>query len=246
MKPAPFRSSLTGDASWLPEVELVDRASEPVERNAAGMPTALGTDELLLAVAGEIFVERGFRGASMTQIADRAGYSKGVLYYYFGSKTQLFELVVLRQCAHHRRQLAVPSSLDVRSYLTVVLYRLTRLMFSDRSLATHRMMAFDSASFPELSRALLESGIRRAEQQIARCLTPTIFDGRMESCAPTMAAQQLVSLALGAPYQKCLQCSSPPPSADEIDARILSAIDTILGAYGPELDLVPAPVGARN
>jgi AcrR family transcriptional regulator len=51
-----------------------------------------GTDarEALLRAAAEVFSERGFKDASVDEIASRAGYSKGALYWHFESKDDLF------------------------------------------------------------------------------------------------------------------------------------------------------------
>jgi len=53
---------------------------------------AQGTDAraVLLEAAAEVFAERGFRGASVDEIAQRAGYSKGALYWHFETKHELF------------------------------------------------------------------------------------------------------------------------------------------------------------
>ena len=44
----------------------------------------------LLAAAGEIFVRRGYHAATMAEIADRAGFSKPVLYRQFSGKLELY------------------------------------------------------------------------------------------------------------------------------------------------------------
>ena len=44
----------------------------------------------LLDAAAEVFADRGLREASVDEIADRAGYSKGAVYWYFESKDGLF------------------------------------------------------------------------------------------------------------------------------------------------------------
>jgi AcrR family transcriptional regulator len=53
---------------------------------------AEGTDAraALLAAAAEVFARRGFQGASVDEIAARAGYSKGALYWHFQTKHELF------------------------------------------------------------------------------------------------------------------------------------------------------------
>ncbi|MDQ1650199.1 MAG: hypothetical protein QOG60_2256 [Frankiaceae bacterium] len=50
----------------------------------------------LLEVAESIFAERGFKGVSMDEVADRAQISKPVLYDHFGSKDGLLAAVVVR------------------------------------------------------------------------------------------------------------------------------------------------------
>jgi AcrR family transcriptional regulator len=45
---------------------------------------------LLLAAARRVFLERGYYGASVDQIADAAGFSTGVVYSQFGGKAELF------------------------------------------------------------------------------------------------------------------------------------------------------------
>lgn len=51
------------------------------------------TQEKLLEVATEVFYEKGFYGARMQEIADRAGLNKAMLHYYFRNKEQLFDAV---------------------------------------------------------------------------------------------------------------------------------------------------------
>jgi AcrR family transcriptional regulator len=48
----------------------------------------------LMAAALELFVEKGFAGTRLDDIAARAGVSKGTLYLYFDSKEALFKAVI--------------------------------------------------------------------------------------------------------------------------------------------------------
>jgi len=45
---------------------------------------------LLLAAARRVFLERGYHGASLDQIAEEAGFSTGVVYSQFEGKADLF------------------------------------------------------------------------------------------------------------------------------------------------------------
>src|SRR5439155_119983 len=48
----------------------------------------------LLRAAADVFAERGFRDASIDEVAERAGYSKGAVYWHFASKGDLFFALV--------------------------------------------------------------------------------------------------------------------------------------------------------
>jgi AcrR family transcriptional regulator len=70
-----------------------------VARHAHGrVPRELRRRQIL-AVATELFIGRGFIGASMEEIARRAGVTKPVVYELVGSKEQLFHEVVMAEVA---------------------------------------------------------------------------------------------------------------------------------------------------
>lgn len=50
----------------------------------------LSTEEHILQVAREVFMQNGYDGTSMQMIADRAGINKSLLHYYYRSKERLF------------------------------------------------------------------------------------------------------------------------------------------------------------
>ena len=52
------------------------------------------TEQIILNKAKEVFMQKGFAGARMQEIADAAGINKAMLHYYFRSKEQLFKVIV--------------------------------------------------------------------------------------------------------------------------------------------------------
>jgi AcrR family transcriptional regulator len=68
----------------------------PVERLTPERRRAM-TRAHLLDAAAEVFAERGFYGATLDQIADAAGFSKGAVYSNFASKDDLFLALIQRQ-----------------------------------------------------------------------------------------------------------------------------------------------------
>lgn len=53
-------------------------------------PPLTHSREAILAAAERLFVERGYRGISMREIASEVGMTKAALYYHFRDKEQLF------------------------------------------------------------------------------------------------------------------------------------------------------------
>ena len=70
------------------------------------------TRQALLDAAAEVFANRGFGGASLDEIAEVAGYTKGAVYSNFGSKDELF-LAVLQD--RMRRQVELLDGLAERA-----------------------------------------------------------------------------------------------------------------------------------
>src|SRR5689334_15289154 len=93
-KPTPARA-IPAAASG-PSATTVPEASEPPSRPSQ---TAIGSRkvagdrgdkrEAILAAALELFVERGFYGTAVPEIAERAGVGAGTIYRYFESKETL-------------------------------------------------------------------------------------------------------------------------------------------------------------
>jgi AcrR family transcriptional regulator len=88
----------------------------PSDAQAAATPPAAGrltreqskanTRERLLAAARSAFAESGFHGASVEEIATRAGFSTGALYSNFGGKEDLFLVLMEREIEEHAREIA--------------------------------------------------------------------------------------------------------------------------------------------
>jgi AcrR family transcriptional regulator len=76
------------------------RASRPTraEKSAA-------TSAALLSAAAATFAERGFGAATMDEIAERVGLSKGALYYRYKSKEDLFLALLDERCAAYVAEL---------------------------------------------------------------------------------------------------------------------------------------------
>jgi AcrR family transcriptional regulator len=64
------------------------------------------TRERLLAAARSAFASSGFHGASVDEIASRAGFSTGALYSNFDGKEDLFLVLMEREIDEHAREIS--------------------------------------------------------------------------------------------------------------------------------------------
>jgi AcrR family transcriptional regulator len=76
----------------------VHRSKTPIETSARALQ--------ILAAADELLSERGPDQVSMRDVAERAGVNKALIFYYFGSRTELFEKVLERYYRNHAKVLA--------------------------------------------------------------------------------------------------------------------------------------------
>lgn len=72
----------------------------------AGTPRARQTRDRLIEAAAGVFAERGYRGATMREIAERAGANLAAAHYHFGSKLDLYRAVVAVQFERLEARLA--------------------------------------------------------------------------------------------------------------------------------------------
>ena len=82
----------------------------------------LETRDRLIDAAGRVFAERGYRGATMREIADRAGANLAAAHYHFGSKQDLYREVA-RACFERLEQRLAASGGAIDAQATAKLSR---------------------------------------------------------------------------------------------------------------------------
>ncbi|MDR0719280.1 MAG: TetR/AcrR family transcriptional regulator [Treponema sp.] len=84
----------------------------------------------ILRAAEDLFIEVGYEKASMRQIAERAGLTKGALYHHFDSKEDLLD----KLCAEHNRALSEAASSLVNDTSFSCFKRMRRVMEMSRDM----------------------------------------------------------------------------------------------------------------
>ena len=148
----------------------------------------------MLAVASQVFAERGFAAATMREIAAGAGLHPSSLYYYFRSKEEMLEAIVIEANRISLDHLAAVEAVGGAAPVAVRLYRIVH--FDVRVLCelpydigeVLRMAALREARFTQYwqDRRQLHDGV---EQLIA----VGIADGSLRAVDPCLASLTLLS-----------------------------------------------------
>ena len=156
----------------------------------------------ILEVAQELLVEKGYRGASMDEIAARVGIAKGTLYQHFAHKEDLV-LVLLEQHVERFAQTvdeAAAAPAPARARLEQVL----RYVYDDRDGAYGMMQLLtrDGEIWKSLAAAGKEQALGRMDRtmaQVARILEDGRADGSFDPELPTtlMTRAFMNALTLG-------------------------------------------------
>ena len=187
----------------------------------------------ILDGARRVFLDDGFDGASMNEVARAAGVSKGTLYVYFASKEELFAALLRDEKRGQAEQLCgfTDDDLDLRSTLHGFGVRFIELMLRPDSLAHLRTVMAVAPKFPEIGRAYYEAGPETGRRRIARYLDRQVADGRL-TIADTLAASILFFELLKAGILlEALLSIGPRPTPADVERHVEQAVELFIKAH---------------
>ena len=150
-------------------------------------------DARILAAACEVFLEKGFEGASIEEIAEAARSGKPTIYARFGDKRALFTEVVMRDllCRIAEFKPEVPTGATIEARLTCAAITLLRWGFDGGRIGLMRLAIAEARRFPDLASTVgrearelsTELGVRLLEQ-----VTPSGELHALQAFAPERVA----------------------------------------------------------
>lgn len=199
----------------------------------------------ILEIAEPLFLENGYQGTSMSQIAAAVGGSKGTLYSYFENKEALFEACMqLRVQAKASAVFAMPDpSGDLSEVLTLLGKRFLKLITEASSVTLLRLLYHESPRFPEIGRIFYKTCILPGSRQLAAYLALADQKGLLDIPDPAMAAEQFLRLCESDLVMPVMLCVTSRISKEDADRGVSSAVSTFLAAYRPKST---AAVGAKR
>jgi AcrR family transcriptional regulator len=191
----------------------------------------------LLAAALDLFVEKGYAGTRLEDVATRAGVSKGTLYLYFQNKEELLKAVVrenvvtpLAEAAQQVRDFDGPTADLMRGLISTW----WKDFGASQAGGLAKLMVAESGNFPEIATFFLEEVIepwhRLLGSVIERGIKRREFRQVDVALFTRVMTAPLVMLSLW--NRSFSACSTQPVDADAFVEMLLDTHVTALAA-GP-------------
>jgi AcrR family transcriptional regulator len=206
----------------------------------AAHPTALhlvGDEESakrrqILDGASKVFLDLGFDGASMGEIARAAGVSKGTLYVYFADKNRLFEAIVEREMSDQQNvAFNFDPARDVATTLREFGMAYIQLLCRPGGGSAIRTVMAIAERMPEVGRRYYEQVLEKTINRLALYLDSrvTAKDLVIDDCQ--LAASQFMLTCQAALFLPFIFQAAPPPSVERMAKVVDSATRMFLAAY---------------
>lgn len=186
------------------------------------------TRELILRSALATFLERGFEGTRMVDVASRAGLAKGTLYLHFADKEALFEFVLQEMMSAPLARLrTAPPGADesVRTRLSKLFVPLLEDFEASGRASVLRLIIAEGARFPALAEIHRRLVIDPMMKAVAVVLEGATDQKRLE---PLVRCPQL----LGAPVIMASVWNELWSRDERVDPKemMVAFLDLIFGA----------------
>lgn len=191
--------------------------------------------EAILEAASKVFLELGFEGASMAEIAARVGGSKATLYSYFASKEELFVEVTHGAAKCHLEPVfsaLAQANEDLRHVLQRFGERTLAFLCTDAVVQARRAVIAESGR-SDIGLRFYENGPKKGMEELARFLAQQMAQERLRPADPVVAAQHLMALLDAETVTPRLLGIPSKCSKVQLKHAVARALDVFLTGYAP-------------
>lgn len=189
--------------------------------------------DAILEAASQVFLESGFEGASMAEIAARVGGSKATLYGYFPSKEELFVEVIHDAAKRHVERIFTALESDGDD-LPLALQRFgecTLAVLCQESAIQARRAIIAESGRSDIGRRFYEGGPKKGTIELGRFLALQMEKGKLRQSDPIVAAHHLMALLDSETITPRLFGIEKKLSKAHIREAVARALDTFLAGY---------------
>ncbi|MFE2868507.1 TetR/AcrR family transcriptional regulator [Embleya sp. NPDC059259] len=202
--------------------------------------------EAILEAATSVFLDKGYSGTSMDDIAKLAAVSKQTVYKHFSDKEKLFAEIVL--ATTERIDNLVDSVADVpadaddlEENLTRLAHRLLTTLTQPPVIQLRRLIIANADTFPELGATWYEQGFERVLVTLAATFRRLTDQGLLKTDDPMLAAHHFAGLLLWIPVNQAMFRGNTRNTEADLDRYAAAGIRTFLAAYRSPGE-APSPV----
>jgi AcrR family transcriptional regulator len=176
----------------------------------------------ILEAALTLFVEKGFAGTRLDDVAERAGLSKAAIYLYFADKTALFKGVVEQAVG---RNLGMVETMlanhkgSVGQLLPLMLDFMATRIETTPMASVAKVVIAESRAFPEIGRYYLDNVIGRGLPMLEKLIKRGIATGEFRKVDAGLTVRSIVGpMLLAGIWHTVFQ----PIGAEKLDVRALA------------------------
>lgn len=193
----------------------------------------------IIEAATMLFLQQGYQGTNMDDIAAHAAVSKQTVYKNFADKQRLFAAVVLgttRTAEEFASGIALllADTQDVQRDLSELARRYLTTVMQPRVLQLRRLVISEAGRFPELARSYYQQAPDRVLAALAASLEQLSQRGLLRVDDPAVAADHFAWLVLGPPLDRAMFCGDDKRlSTADLERAADTAVRVFLAAYSP-------------
>lgn len=190
----------------------------------------------ILDGARSAFLELGYEGTSVEEIARRAQVSKGTIYNYFPDKQTLFIAVVHGECQKQSQRIFKISQDEenIATLLRDIALHFVELLLSPFAQNILRIAIAEAPRFPELGPAFYNSGSEVGRKRLMEVMAKAMAKGELAIADLELAADQFIELCKADLFYKKLLGIKTNPTPAEIQRVADGAVTTFLKAFGKQ------------
>jgi AcrR family transcriptional regulator len=186
----------------------------------------------ILDGARKVFMDLGFDGASMGEIARSAGVSKGTLYVYFADKNGLFEAIVEEEVLEQGKvAFNFDPARDVTTTLMDFGQAYIQLLCRPGGGSALRTVMAIAERMPEVGRRFYSNVIALTIARLAAYLDIHVRSGDLVIEDGELAATQFMQMCQASLFLPFVFQAAPAPSAERIAQVVESATRMFMARY---------------
>ncbi|MBB3160233.1 TetR/AcrR family transcriptional regulator [Rhizobium laguerreae] len=191
----------------------------------------------IVGAAAEVFLNTGYAGASMDEIASRSGVSKQTVYKHFSSKEALFVAVLTQMMgeadiAVHTGLPQVENRAQLEAYLLDYAIRQLTIVLTPGLMQLRRLVIAEAQRFPELAKLLYARGPARALEVMGSAFEQLASKKLLQFSDAMVAASQFNWLVMADPVNRVMMLGDAAiPTKQQIYRHAEAAVATFLAAF---------------